>query len=286
MSRPHPAILTAALSTCFLYAGLTAPAAAQPTPGEIVEKGYTKPSSRKELAFSFQGLIGEVKVKEGQAVKAGDVLMVQDVRIEQARLAGLTLDADRTLVIEAKKAAHANKIVQLKRKQDLFKRGALSESELQEAELDAVLAGAEVGVEKHQQEVKVADVKLQDIRVDQMTMTAPVDGIVEKLNLGTGEVADIDKPALVLLKNDPLYVEIKTLKANVVGGLKHGQELQVRYPGEDWRTAKINQISAEADARSGMQAIRLEMPNSEARSAGLEVEVRVPAAAVAAAAKN
>ncbi|HEX8340754.1 MAG TPA: HlyD family efflux transporter periplasmic adaptor subunit [Tepidisphaeraceae bacterium] len=280
MSRPHSAILTAALSTCLILAG-----AAPVTPGETVEKGYTRPSSRKELAFSFQGLIGEVKVKEGQAVKAGDVLMMQDVRIEEARLAGLTLDADRTLVIEAKKAAHANKIVQLKRKQDLFSRGALSESELQEAELDVVLAAAEVEVEKHQQQVKVADVKLQDVRVDQMTMKAPVDGIVEKLNLGTGEVADIDKPAIVLLKNDPLYIEIKTLKTAVVAGLKGGQELQVRYPGEEWRPAKINQISAEADARSGMQAIRLEIANPEARSAGLEVEVRVPAVPVTTAAK-
>jgi multidrug resistance efflux pump len=119
-------------------------------------------------------------------------------------------------------------------------------------------------------------VKLQEVRVDQMSMRSPVDGIVEKISLSEGEVANIDKPSIVILKNNPLYIEVKTLQSSIVAGLKSGQELQVRYPNEEWRTAKINQISAEADARSGMQAIRLEIANPEGRSAGLEIEVRVP----------
>jgi multidrug efflux pump subunit AcrA (membrane-fusion protein) len=114
-------LLTAALSTCLFAGGSLARA-------EIIEKGYSKPSSRKELAFANQGLIDKVNVKEGQAVKAGTVLMEQDERIEAARLAGLKLDADRTLLIEAKKAALANKQVQLKRKQELFTRSALSQT--------------------------------------------------------------------------------------------------------------------------------------------------------------
>jgi RND family efflux transporter MFP subunit len=265
-------------TTLALIAGgllFASPGMAQ-SPGELIEKGFTKPSSCKELSFAFQGVIAKVEVKEGELVKAGQTLMTQDELIESTRLRGLKLEADRSLVVKAKEATLANKQVVLKRKQELFNKRALSESELQEAQLDVVLAEAEVELERYQGTVKAADVDLQTVRLDRMKLVAPTDGVVEKINLTAGEVADIDKPSVVLLDNDPLYIEVRTLPTSVVQSLKPGQELQVRYPREGWKPAIINQVAAEADARSGTQAIRLELANPEKRSSGLQMEVKIP----------
>ena len=45
--------------------------------GDLITQGVTQPSRRVELAFSFQGIILKVDVKDGDTVKAGQELMRQ-----------------------------------------------------------------------------------------------------------------------------------------------------------------------------------------------------------------
>jgi multidrug resistance efflux pump len=208
--------------------------------------------------------------------------MRQDERIEISRLQGLKLDADRTLLIKAKQATLDNKKLVLKRKEESYKKGATTITEFQEAQLDVTLAEAEVELARHEAETKSADVNLQTTHVELLTLKSPIDGVVKEIIQTEGEVANIDKPSIMVVRNDPLYIEIKTLKTSIVQKLKKGDTLAVRYPGEeDWRPASINLIAPVADARSDTQAIRLEMPNPEARSTGLSIDVKIPTATVA-----
>ena len=78
---------------------------------------------------------------------------------------------------------------------------------------------------------KSADVSLQTTHVELLALKAPIDGVVEKVIQTEGEVADIQKPSIVVVKNDPLYIDIKTLKTSIVQKLKKGDTLAVRYPG-------------------------------------------------------
>ncbi len=281
----RPTNLLAALIAATSNHAPGAPAQSGAQAGERIEQGVTAPSSRRELAFPYQGIIGQVAVKEGDRVKKGDVLMKQDDRIERKRLEAIALEADRSLVINAKQAALENKEVELRRKTELFQRKALSESEFLSAELEVKLAQAEVEVSKHEQKTKVSEKELQEVRVEYMTLLSPIDGIVEKIVQKEGEVADIDKPSIVIVKNDPMYIELKTLPTHVVQALSSGQELDVRYPKGEWEKAKINLIVPVADARADTQTIRLEMPNPKNRSTGLTMEVRIPAVMTTAAGK-
>lgn len=252
------------------------------TGAQTVEKGYTQPSYRKELAFSFQGIIAKVDVKEGDRVKAGAELMKQDDRMEEKRLQGLRLQADQTLLVKAKQATLENKKVEAKRVEGNYQKGAATESEMLQAKLDVTLAQAEVELAQHDQVVKTADADLQEVHVKLLSLKSPMDGIVEKIVQGEGEVANIDKPSIVVVKNDPLYIELKTMPVATVQKLKVGDTLDVRYPGEDaWQKATINFIAPVANAGAGTQAIRLEMPNPEHRSTGLAIDVKIPGASVA-----
>jgi len=114
-----------------------------------------------------------------------------------------------------------------------------------------------------------------------MQLASPTDGIVEKVVQTEGEMADINKPSIIIVKNDPLYIDVKTLPTSIVQKLQKGQSLDVKYPGGEWQPATINFVSPVADARSGTQAIRLEMANPEGRSTGLEVDVKIPSAVAA-----
>lgn len=250
---------------------------------DLVEKGVTQPSARKELAFAFQGIIGKVSVKDGDTVKAGQELMRQDDRLEMPRLEGLKLDADRSLLTKAKQATLDNKRVELKRKEESWKKGSTTESEYQLAQLDVVLAEAEVELARHDGLVKQAEVNTQSARVEKLTLAAPVDGVIEKVIQTEGESASYEKASIVMVTNDPMWIEVKTLPASVVQKLKKGDTLAVRYPGEeDWKPAAINYIAPVADARAGTQGIRLEMANPEKRSTGLGIDVKIPSQQVAA----
>ena len=269
-------------------AALPSSASAQAGTGSsLITQGVTQPSRRVELAFSFQGIILKVDVKDGDTVKAGQELMRQDDRIEVSRLEGLKLDADRTLLIKAKQATLDNKRLVSKRKEDSWKKGGTTISELQEAQLDVVLAEAEVELARHDAMVKGADVTLQTTHVELLALKAPIDGVVEKVIQTEGEVADIQKPSIVVVKNDPLYIDVKTLKTSIIQKLKKGDTLAVRYPGEEeWKPATINLIAPVADARSDTQAIRLEMPNPDGRSTGLGIDVKIPTSGGVADARN
>ncbi len=243
---------------------------------EIV-KGKSAPSSRKELAFPFQGIIGNVLVKDGDTIKKGQVLVELDLRLEAKRLEGAKLEADRSVEIRAKEADLENKILERDRKKEMFERKAMTESEYRQAELEVKLAIANVEVAKHEQLIKIAEKELQEVRVELMKLPSPVDGIVEKIIQTEGEVADISKPSIVVQANDPIYINVNTLAPTVVQKLAKDQELRIRYIGsnEDWKSAKINFI-AQVDPRAQTQAIRLELPNPDKRATGLEVEVEIP----------
>jgi membrane fusion protein, multidrug efflux system len=249
----------------------------------VIEKGVTQPSKRVEMAFNVQGVIGKVNVVEGDVVRAGQALMQQDDKGERARLEALQIEADQTALIKGKTAILENKRLVAKRKYENFLKKAVAESESQEAQADAIAAEAEVEIAKQQGRQKEAEVRAQADRVEKMTLKCPVEsGIVEKVVQSQGEMANIDKPSIVLVRNDPLYIDVKTLPTNVVQRLKKGDTLPVRYPGdEQWHPATINFIAPVADARAGTQSIRLEMPNPDGRSTGLAVDVKIPNATVA-----
>ncbi len=51
-----------------------------------LERGVTKPREEPKVVFVGPGVVMKIEVKEGDTVKAGQVLAVQDDREEQAKL--------------------------------------------------------------------------------------------------------------------------------------------------------------------------------------------------------
>lgn len=270
------------LSALLVASALTRilPAAPTDAGASTVVRALTAPSARRELAFNSIGIIAKITVKENDTVKAGQEIARQDDLMEQKRLEAYKLDADVVLNVQAEEKTRDNKKVTLDRKIKINEdSGRMNGSEVEEAQLDYDLSIIKVELAKREGRTKSAQVAMQEARLDQMKLLSPVDGVIEKLNLGEGEVADQGKPVVTVVRNDPLYIQVPQLSTEQVAKLKMGQELDVRYPGDkEWQKAKINFIAPVADAGSGTQSIRLEMTNPTGRSTGLDVEVRIAAA--------
>ncbi len=247
--------------------------------------GITTPSEKRELAFFFPGVIDSVMVKEGERVKIGQVLAKLDDSIEKKELAALEFDAKSTARVEVSEANAEVKRVQFARKNDAPP-GTFSPSDLEEAKIEALAAEKSINVEKDRQEQAKLKAEQQDVRIQKMQLRSPIEGVVQKVNLYSGEIADSMRsqqrgPQIVIVNNDVFHVEVRDLTSAQVQKLKVGDTLKVRYandPDEEknWHSAEIFFIDPMVDAASDTQLVKAKLPNPQGRPAGLSVVVKLP----------
>ena len=260
-----------------------APAYGQST-GEIRVEGKTVPSASRDLSLRVMDVVAKVFVKPGDAVKAGDPLIIEDSREEEVNLEILKLEANLIgdLIIQAANATLKNKEVELKRFQEIAANNAGAKSELEKAQLDVELAGLDLKKATQDKEKKLLEVKLQEQRISRMQIHSPIDGFVQKIDVEEGEVIDPQRSAITVVRNDPLWIEARIPTRRALN-LKLGQQLDVVYRGEpDARKAEIIYFDPVAIAGVNFQIVRLSMPNPDNRPSGMVLDVVVPAEAGAA----
>jgi multidrug efflux pump subunit AcrA (membrane-fusion protein) len=259
------------------------PSFAQTRANEVA--GVTRPSKESRLSFSTQGVVAQAPVKEGERVKAGQVILVQDDVIDKQELERLELTANSKARVEAAEADLAVKQATLKRKTQANRDGisAFNEAEIEEAQNDVTLREKQLQVAREDQQEAKIKAEQQRHKVEKLSLTSPIDGIVERIIANVGEWADPQNKegAAYVVQNDPLYLEVRELKSSQVAQLKLGQKLQVRYQDdpdkpENWQEAEIFYFAAVADAQADTRLVKLRLSNPTGRPAGLWMIVRLP----------
>ena len=249
----------------------------------LSERWFTKPSEDVALDFSAPGLIAEVVVKEGDAVKKGQVLAKQDVSVEAANKAMYEIEANSAVEEEYARKDLELKKVKFQKTESLFKQKNATYLEVEEARLEVERADASVKLATQKRQVSAAQAATEQAKIDLKQIKAPFDGVVSKLDTHVGEVANsqADRAAIRVVKNNPLWVDAH-LAAAVTARLTKGQQLQVRYATEDkWQPAEVLFLQPVVRGGSQTRMVRLQVANAEDRPAGLEVYVKLPDGSVA-----
>jgi len=239
----------------------------------------TQPSETRHLQFPSQGIIRENKIKDGDKVAAGQLLMKQDTDLDEKEAERLKVEAESESRIEAAKADLQVKQIEYDRKAQ--NPGAYPDSEINEATAKKIEAEKSVKVAEEDKLQAKIKYEQQLVKLSKMELHSPIDGVVQKVNFDVGEMADPQNKdgAIVVVKNDPLYVEIRGLTTMQVSTLKVGEKLQVRYVNDgvnDWKEGTINYIAPVADAGADRQIVKLTMPNPEGRDSGLRMQLQLP----------
>ncbi len=259
----------------------TARAQASSSGVEQTALGKTEPSARRQLSFNGPGVILDVAVKEGDHVKEGQLLMSEDARMEEKLLEAMKLESDSVLPVEFATTDLAYKQNKLSRVENMAKNAVASNEELQEAKLDVALAEIKVKQASQEQKQKKLQADRQAIKVELMKLKSPIAGIVEKLDLGAGEVVDPNKPSCTVVQNDPLWVEVH-VPSLLARQVSVGDAMSVQNEGEKaWESAKVIFLAPVADAASGTRMVRLELANPTGRPSGMQVTVKLPPPAAA-----
>ena len=247
-------------------------------------EGKTEPSRRAKLAAQIAGVVKEVHVKVGDAVKEGQLLVQQDDRLAVNQLEALEKEANSTIRIEAAKADLAQKEVELKRVKQAYEGGASNNFELERAQLEVTFKGHQLNLS----DLELAKAKLEaagaKLKVEFMKILSPFDGVVEAVDTEVGEMLDPQRPGMMtVVKNDPLRVVVQ-LTAPQAAKLKKGDTLDVRYkidPSDAWQQATVEALAPVAAAGAGFESqreVRLSLPNPSKREAGLWLWVKLPEA--------
>ncbi len=184
---------------------------------ELTSTGYVVPQKVAKVGAKVGGRVAKVNVKEGDTVKAGDVL----VQLEDADQKS-TIAAARARVAAANARAMTARAnlseaeVKLERSKKLVAAGALAGSEVDD--LQARVTSLKVSVTAADAETSAAqaEVNAQAIALANLTITAPIDGRVVTKPVEVGDVvAPAAAPVLELADFASLVVETDVPEARL-----------------------------------------------------------------------
>jgi len=216
--------------------------------------GSLRAVNQASVKAKVAGEVREVLVREGEAVKAGQVLIKMDTsdyqaRVEQAK--GALLAARGQLDI-ATKTRDNNKA--------LLDKGFISKTAFDNAESQYGIAQA--NVESARAALDVAQKALADT-----VIRAPISGLVSMRMVQPGEKVSADNRLLDVVDLGQMELEA-AVPAVDIGHVSLGQEVQVKVEGQPkLQTGKVVRINpaTQAGSRSIMAYIQIENPQGALR---------------------
>lgn len=215
--------------------------------------GTVRPKLRSVIEAKVSGRVERMLVAPGQAVKAGDLLVLLNAAEIQARY-----DQARAVREQADR--------EFKRKETLFKDKTISQSEFDIADSQLRVADAAV---------KEAETLLGYIKV-----AAPFDGLITAKRADVGDLAAPGKPLLEMEDPTTLRLEADVPEA-LMGKISLGDKFAVRVPAISAALeGKVSEIAPVADANSRTFPVKLDLPTTTGLRSGQFGRLAVPVAEV------
>lgn len=226
-------------------------------PGRVEETvsnsraGTVKARRRAQLSPETGGRVLEIPHREGEHVKAGDVLLRLDTRVQEAQIDLSRRELQAAQAQRSQACASAERSDrELARLRRLAKEGIISADALDQAQTAAQTAhaacrAAAAGVEQGQ-----AAVELSRRRTDLYVLRAPFDGIVADVAIEVGEYTTPSPPAVpvppVLDIIDPASIYVSAPMDEVDSSrIRPGQPARVTidaYPGRSF-TGQVRRVA-------------------------------------------
>ncbi|MGE0085139.1 MAG: efflux RND transporter periplasmic adaptor subunit [Desulfococcaceae bacterium] len=247
------------------------------------------------LSGKIMGTVKAVNVKEGDAVKQGDVLVVLDARQVDAGLqqaeAGLS-EAKRaeSAAVSARDSARAGaKLAEstYKRYQKLLKENSASRQEFDEVEAryrqaQAALAQAEAMVAAAKSRVQQADAATSSAGVSQKdaSILAPYDGIITAKMIDAGALAAPGTPFLTIEKTGGFQADLLVPEYHIQA-VHTEQEVEVSIPSlGDTLRGTVKTIVPSADRMSRSFTVKVMLPEDDPKNSlirsGMFARVSIP----------
>lgn len=243
----------------FLFITYTSNAMAQ---NEInIFEGVIYPVEERELAFPVSGLVASVKVDEGDHVQKGEPLLELDTStaLLESQRRRIAWENDTAIVTSRDRLRILDR--QHQTLQTLLDAsGSVSQDELDALQLERLQTKGQRESSKIQQALAELEYRLAAQALADMTLTAPIDGVITRIEKFGGEWISAGDTATILvdLSSVMLRVSIPDDRARL---LKEGIDVPVTVHGNGPYSGKVTFISPVADPASGLIGIKILISN-------------------------
>jgi membrane fusion protein, multidrug efflux system len=218
--------------------------------------GTLQPVDQSTVKAKVSGEIREVRVREGEAVKSGQVLARLDTADLNAKL------TDRIGALEASRAQLA--LAEKTRSQNhaLLKQGFISQNAYDSAESN--LSVTQGTLKSYEAQVQLARNALRDAVV-----MAPLSGTLAKRHVQPGEKVNFDSPLFTIV--DLARMELQAMvPANDIPEIKPGMAVELSIDGFGDRafTGSVERINPMTEAGTRAIMVFVQIPNADAALRG------------------
>ncbi len=251
--------------------GRTAPAGATTdTVHEIVQPymaeaiGTLRAASRTDVSAQVAARILEIRVKAGDRVEVGDVL----IRLDPSEF--------ETALGEAKGAVDVAEAAVRLAQQDYDRMAELvKQNAIAKAQYDA--ADRTVKTSQAQLEQARQAVERMQVRLGYTVIGAPQAGTVVDTLAEPGEIASPGRPLVTLYDLTTLRLEVPIME-NLVGRIKSGDRLPVQIDAlkNQQFEATVDEVVPQAQAASRSFLVKLQLPKIEGAYEGMFGRLKIP----------
>lgn len=158
--------------------------------------------ARAEVAAKEAGALEEIFVDEGDAVKAGQTLIILDRRRIDAEIAEAKASRTAAEVLVTQREAESKRAqLDFEMKTGLYEKRAVSRTELLDSEREKKVSAAQVKAASDQLNVAKSRLALLEVREDDLEVTAPFQGRIVERHVEPGEWVSPGEPVVSLVSN-------------------------------------------------------------------------------------
>ncbi len=241
-----------------------------------VTTSFTEPDETIEVACAETGVVARVLVKQGQTVRAGDVLAVLDNAVLEASLRAAETKAKSTAKIDL-----AQVDVELKKRQKdklslVLADGHASTNEIEKAEAEYAASQAQLRIAEEESVLNKIEVEQIKAQIERRTIRSPVDGLATRVRRRPGEFLSMTEPVIAtVVRLDQLRVKFY-VSTELAERLKTGGECAVSIRGQR-QAAHIDFLSPVTDADSGTVRMEVLIDNkSQKLRSGISSQLEIP----------
>lgn len=193
--------------------------------------------NQKMITSRYMGIVKKMHVSEGDIVKKGEVLYEIDSREIDSKKEQVNLAISQAqLALQMNKNQYSNVLLNLGRYKRLFKKGMVSQYELENLELAAKNMKDMVAIASKQ--VDQAKAMKEEVlnQYNYLKLKAPNTGVIISKKLSVGEMAIPGMPGVILTDLSKLSI-IMDISEKDIRFMKLGKNVDVEIPSIGFKTS-------------------------------------------------
>jgi RND family efflux transporter MFP subunit len=245
--------------------------------GAVEVEGFTQPYRKIEVAAAEDGVITSLEVREGDTVRAGQVVARLDEQLLPPTLKIATQLSEARGQLQASAAEARLKAHRLRIIEQLRATGQVTEEELVTAEAERDIAEANLRASRENVQVR----ELERIRVEaqlaRRLVRAPIDGVVADIRRDCGESVTTLEPVVMTVVQLDALLAVFSVPLPLPQGLTKGQEVSLRLQGGVTASGQVETVSPVTNPQSGTVRVKVRVPNPDgSHRSGLKCTLLLP----------